>query len=138
VIGYPNFSHDGTNDQLTHCAAPPLFYSHLDRMISRSKRSGASLSLVSISIPILSTLEQILSIAHVVNQKMRGEDLCGRLGHFQFVIVLSGNCADGEKLLERIRGASALELTPSLVQWAPNETSLELLYRLDRAVELAI
>jgi GGDEF domain-containing protein len=86
----------------------------------------------------MSTLDQILSMAHVVNQKMRSEDLCGRLGHFQFVIVLSGNRADGEKLLERIRGASALEITPGLVQWSPSETSLELFYRLDRAVELAI
>lgn len=138
MTGDPHFSHDGTNDQLTNCAAPPLLYSHLARMISGSKRSGAALTLVSISIPILSTLDQILSIAHVVNQKMRSEDLCGRMGHFQFVIVQSGNLGDGEKLLERIRGASTVELTTDLVQWVPTETSLELLYRLDRMVEQAI
>ena len=107
-------------------------------MISGSKRSGAALTLASISIPILSTLDQILSIAHVINQKMRSEDLCGRMGDFQFVIVQSGNLADGEKLLERIRGASTVELTTDLVQWVQNETSLELLYRLDRMVEQAI
>ena len=60
------------------------------------------------------------------------------MGHFQFVIVLSGNYANGKKFLERIRGASTVELTTDLVQWDPNETSLELLYRLDRAAEQAI
>jgi hypothetical protein len=138
MTSYLHFSHDGANDQLTNCAAPPLLYSHLDRMISGSKRSGTSITLASISIPILSTLDQILSIAHLINQKMRREDLCGRMGHFQFVIVLSGNYANGEKFLERIRGASTVELTTDLVQWGPNETSLELLYRLDRAAEQAI
>ena len=70
----PQFSHDGMSDRLTHCAAPPLFYSHLDRMISGSMRSGAPLTLASISIPIFSSLDQILAIAHVINQMMRKED----------------------------------------------------------------
>ena len=66
IAGHAQFSFDGINDQLTHCAAPPLFYSHLDRMISGSKRTGALLTLASISIPIVSTLDQILSMAHVL------------------------------------------------------------------------
>ena len=59
----PIYSHDGTHDRLTNCAAPPLIYSHLNRMISGSGRTGAPLTLASISIPVLSSLEQILSIA---------------------------------------------------------------------------
>ena len=53
--------------------------------------------------------------------------------------IQEGKPADmAEKLLERIRGASTVELTTDLVQWVQTETSLELLYRLDRMVEQAI
>ena len=132
----PIYSHDGTHDRLTNCAAPPLIYSHLNRMISGSGRTGAPLTLASISIPVLSSLEQILSIAHDINRLMRHEDLCGRTGNFQFVVVLSGSLTDGEKLLVRIRTATSIQFTSELVQWAPEETSLQLLYRLDLAEEL--
>ena len=132
----PIYSHDGIHDRLTNCAAPPLIYSHLNRMISGSGRTGAPLTLASISISILSSLEQILSIAHVINRLMRQEDLCGRTGNFQFVVVLSGSLTNGEKLLGRIRNATSIEFTSEIVQWVPEETSLQLLYRLDLAEEL--
>ena len=132
----PIYSHDGIHDRLTNCAAPPLIYSHLNRMISGSGRTGAPLTLASISISILSSLEQILTIAHVINRLMRQEDLCGRTGNFQFVVVLSGSLTNGEKLLARIRNATSIEFTSELVQWVPEETSLQLLYRLDLAEEL--
>jgi len=132
----PIYSHDGIHDRLTNCAAPPLIYSHLNRMISGSGRTGAPLTLASISISIQSSLEQILSIAHVINRLMRQEDLCGRTGNFQFVVVLSGSLTNGEKLLARIRNATSIEFTSELVQWVPEETSLQLLYRLDLAEEL--
>ena len=132
----PIYSHDGIHDRLTNCAAPPLIYSHLNRMISGSGRTGAPLTLASISISILSSLEQILSIAHVINRLMRQEDLCGRTGNFQFVVVLSGSLDNGEKLLARICNATSIEFTSELVQWVPEETSLQLLYRLDLAEEL--
>lgn len=132
----PIYSHDGIHDRLTNCAAPPLIYSHLNRMISGSGRTCVPLTLASISISIHSSLEQILSIAHVINRLMRQEDLCGRTGNFQFVVVLSGSLANGEKLLARIRNATSIEFTSELVQWVPEETSLQLLYRLDLAEEL--
>jgi GGDEF domain-containing protein len=132
------YSHDGMNDQLTQCAAPPMFYSHLDRMISGSNRTSAPLTLLSISIPTLSPLDQILAIAHVINQLMRKEDLCGRMGNFQFVVVLSGNLNDGKKLVERIRIRTDIEFATELVQWTAGETSLEILYRLDLAVEFSL
>ncbi len=134
----PIYSHDGIHDRLTNCAAPPLVYSHLNRMISGSGRTGAPLTLASISISILSSLEQILLIAQVINRLMRQEDLCGRTGNFQFVVVLSGSLTNGEKLLARIRNATSIEFTSELVQWVPEETSLQLLYRLDLAEELRI
>ena len=132
------YSHDGIHDRLTHCAAPPILYSHLERMISGSSRTGASLTLVSISIPITSSLEQILSIAHDIIRLMRQEDLCGRMGEFHFVVVLSGSATHGEKFLERIREGASVAFTSELVQWASEETSLQLLYRLDRAAEITL
>lgn len=131
----PEYSHDGIHDRLTNCAAPPMLYSHLNRMISGSGRTGAPLTLASISISMLCSLEEILSIAHVINRLMRQEDLCGRLGNFQFVVVFSGSVTNGEKLLSRIRNASSIDFTSELVQWVPEETSLQLLYRLDLAEE---
>jgi len=105
-------------------------------MISGSKRTGAPLTLASISIPVVSSLEEILVMAHIVNQSMRKEDLCGRTGHFQFVIVITGDLSSGKKLLERINSATNNEFASGLVQWVPEETSLQLLYRLDLAAEL--
>ncbi len=83
-------------------------------------------------------MEEVLGMAHVINQMMRKEDLCGRTGHFQFVIVLSGTLSNGEKLLERMQSATNIYFSSAQVQWVPDETSLQLLYRLDLAAELTI
>ena len=135
----PRFSHDGLHDQLTNCAAPPLFYSHINRVITGSNRTGAPFSLLSILLPISSIADQIAATAHVINQLMRKEDLCGRLGQYQFVVALAGDFSDGEKLLERISAALPQEISPSMsaeiVEWRQGETSLELLYRLDLLTE---
>jgi hypothetical protein len=52
--------------------------------------------------------------------------------------VVSGSLSDGEKLVERIAKSSDFEFTSELIQWNPGETSLEILYRLDREGELTI
>jgi hypothetical protein len=54
------------------------------------------------------------------------------------VIVVSGSLSDGEKLVERIAKSSDAKFTSELVQWNPGETSLEILYRLDREGELTV
>lgn len=135
----PRFSHDGLHDLLTNCAAPPLFYSHINRIITGSARTGAPFSLLAISIPLLSNSDQIAATAHVINQFMRKEDLCGRLGHYQFVIALAGDHLGAEKLLERVHLALPKEIstlaTGAIVEWVQGETSLELLHRLDILAE---
>ena len=83
-------------------------------------------------------MKEVIAMAHVINQMMRKEDLCGRTGHFQFVIVLSGTLSNSEKLLERIRSVTNIEFSSAQVQWALGEISLQLLYRLDVAAELTI
>ena len=135
----PRFSQDGLHDLLTNRAAPPLFYSHINRIITGSTRTGAPFSLLAISIPLLSNSDQIAATAHVIKQLMRKEDLCGRMGHYQFVIALSGDRSGAEKLLERVHLALPKEistlLTSAIVEWRQGETSLELLHRLDILVE---
>jgi GGDEF domain-containing protein len=104
-------------------------------MLSGSKRSGAPLTLVLISVSILSGLEEILAMAHAINQVMRKEDLCGRTGYFEFVIVLSGSISSGEKFLERVGKITNIAFTSEIVEWVRDETSLQILYRLDLAAE---
>jgi hypothetical protein len=52
--------------------------------------------------------------------------------------VLSGSLSNGEKLLERIQNATNIEFSSEQVQWVPEETSLQLLYRLDLAAEFKV
>lgn len=130
-----NYSHDGLHDQLTHCAAPPLFYTHLARVIAGCTRTAAPLTLVSISIPIDSRSEQTVSMAHAINLVMRHEDLCGRIGSYEFVIALAGDLSSGMKLIERVRAQAGINFSSEIVQWVFGETPLQLLFRLDLEAE---
>lgn len=133
----PQYSHDGLRDELTLCAAPPLFYSHLDRVIAGSSRANSRISLVAISISEGVSIDQIVSMAHVIAQSMRREDLCGRMGHYQFVIAMTGDSASAAKLVERIERAAETPFSSAHVEWIYGEKPLQLLYRLDCAVEKA-
>ena len=133
----PQYSHDGLRDELTLCAAPPLFYSHLDRVLAGSVRAKSAISLVAISISTGASVDAIVSMAHVITQSMRREDLCGRMGHYQFVIVMAGDGAGAGKLIERIESATKSPFSSVYVEWIQGERPLELLYRLDCAVENA-
>jgi GGDEF domain-containing protein len=135
MVTDPQYSHDGMRDQLTRCAAPPLFYSHLDRVIAGSKRSQSEVTLVALSISEESTIDEIVSMAHAITQSMRREDLCGRMGHFQFIVALAGDGVSATKLLERIESKAKTPFNSAYAQWIPGEEPLELLYRLDCAVE---
>jgi GGDEF domain-containing protein len=129
------YSHDGLRDELTLCAAPPLFYSHLDRVIAGSTRANSVISLVAISISNSANIDAIVSMAHVITQSMRREDLCGRMGHYQFVIAMAGDSASAVKLVERIEGAAKTPFSSAYVEWIQGEKPLQFLYRLDCAVE---
>lgn len=133
----PQYSQDGMRDELTRCAAPPLFYSHLERVIAGSTRSHSEVALVAISISDGSSTDEIISMAHAMTQSMRREDLCGRMGQFQFIVVLAGDSTGAVKLVERIESASKIPFSSASVEWIQGEKALELLYRLDCVVENA-
>ena len=131
----PQYLQDGMRDELTRCAAPPLFYSHLERVIAGSTRSHSEVTLVAISISDGSSIDEIVSMAHAITQSMRREDLCGRMGHFQFIVALAGDSAGAVKLVERIESAAKTLFSSAYVEWIQGEKPLQLLYRLDCAVE---
>lgn len=126
-----SYSYDGLHDQLTHCAAPPVFYSHVNRVIAASVRSGAPLTLVAISLPSNSDAEDVLQMAHILNQVMRKDELCGRMGNLQFVLALTATLDSAQLMIQRVKKASVEPFNSALVQWRTGESSLELFYRLD-------
>lgn len=126
-----NYSRDGLHDLLTHCAAPSAFYSHVNRVIAASARSGAPLTLVAISLPLASDSEKILDMAQILNQVMRKDELCGRMGILQFVLALTGSVDSAHLMIQRVKMASLQEFYSAHVQWCEGENSLELFYRLD-------
>jgi hypothetical protein len=136
------YSHNGVRDDLTHCTAPPLFYAHVDRMIAGSMRTPSPFSLIALTLSQKSTSEDVIALAHSVVISMRREDLCGRLGKFQFIVALAGDTSAGEELTKRVRASFASEssdratqLMASAVQWRANESALDLFYRLDILTE---
>jgi GGDEF domain-containing protein len=138
----PHYSHDGIRDDLTHCTAPPLFYAHVDRMIAGSMRTSSPFSLVALTLSQKTTPQDLIALAHSIAISMRGEDLCGRLGRFQFIIALTGDLSAAGELTKRVRESFTSGFSNHLVQWRVNavqwrvnESSLELFFRLDVLTE---
>lgn len=122
-------------DDLTNCIAPPLFYAHVDRMIAGSERNRSPFSLVALTLPQRTTSEDLIALAHSISTSMRREDLCGRLGRFQFIIALAGDLHSGGELSKRIHGSFNSDFSVHVAQWRARESSLDLFYRLDSLSE---
>lgn len=132
----PDFSHNGIRDDLTHSVAPPLFYLHVDRMIAGGMRNGHPFSLIAFTLPSNSTSENVLDLAHSISLSMRKEDLCGRLGRFQFNVALSGDIHAGQELGKRVHESFISGVTTHSAQWQKGESALDLFYRLDQLTEI--
>ena len=131
----PQYSHNGVRDDLTHCTAPPLFYAHVDRMITGSKRNRSPFSLVALTLPQNTTSEDLIALAHSISTSMRREDLCGRLGRFQFIIALAGDLHSGGELSKRVHDSFNSDFSVHVAQWRVSESSLDLFYLLDSLSE---
>lgn len=132
----PDFSHNGIRDDLTHSVAPPLFYLHVDRMIAGCMRNGHSFSLIDFTLPSDGTSQQVLDLAHSISLSMRKEDLCGRLGRYQFNVALGGDIRAGQELCKRVRASLLSQVTTHSAQWEKDESALDLFYRLDQLSEI--
>ena len=144
------FSHDGLRDSLTMLAAPPYFYENLRRELATAERNRSRFTLIRFQLfprdeqaSIASEESQyelaILSFAEVLKTSVRAEDLCARLGRFEFTVILRASSAVAESLTTRVVTSwsshqewSKTTICKSAIVTAKiGESSLEILNRLD-------
>jgi len=136
------FSHDGLRDSLTHLAAPPYFYENLRRDLATAERNKSRLTLIRFQIfPSIQSSDEeshyevaILSFAELLKANCRAEDLCARLGRFEFTLILRAGRDVALSLTERIlQQWQSEEFTckSSCIAASLGESSLEILNRLD-------
>lgn len=150
------FAHDGLRDSLTHLAAPPYFYENLRRELATAERNKTRLTLIRFqlstdipstdyltnvpqkenSVPNTESLYEvaILSFAEFLKSVTRAEDLCARLGHLEFTLILKAAVEVGDVLAHRVLTGwqmDSFSCTTSLVSAQQGESPLEILNRLD-------
>ena len=131
------FSHDGLKDSLTQLAAPPRFYDELHRELSRCARSGESFVVVKFELQATSQYEEkVLDFAEVLSEASRVEDLCARLGEYEFAILLRGSQSVAVSFIDRViqrwkQESIYVKFWSSMVESQAGESPLELLIRLD-------
>ena len=145
------FSHDGLRDSLTHLAAPPYFYENLRRELATAQRNRSKLTLIRFQMfptpesadeaegdenPHTRSLYEvaILSFAELLKSSIRAEDLCARLGRFEFTIILRADHEVALSLSTRVLKQWQSELFICKSSYIPaklGESSLEILNRLD-------
>jgi GGDEF domain-containing protein len=137
------FSHDGLRDTLTHLAAPPYFYENLRRDLATAERNKSRLSLVRFQIFPISEVPAsqdslyevaILSFAELLKSSTRAEDLCARLGRFEFTLIVRASHDVAQTLSMRVleKWSNELFICKSCsIPAKDGESSLEILNRLD-------
>ena len=131
------FSHDGLKDSLTQLAAPPRFYDELHRELSRCARSGESFVVVKFELQATSQYEEkVFDFAEVLSEASRVEDLCARLGEYEFAILLRGSQSVAVSFIDRViqrwkQESIYVKFWSSMVESQAGESPLELLNRLD-------
>jgi len=136
------FSHDGLRDSLTHLAAPPYFYENLRRDLATAERNKSRLTLIRFQIfPSNPTVEEeshyevaILSFAELLKASCRAEDLCARLGRFEFTLILRAGRDVAQSLIQRVLEqwqSEEFTCKSSFIAASLGESSLEILNRLD-------
>jgi len=99
-------------------------------------RNGHHFSLIDFTLPSDVTSQQVLDLAHSISLSMRKEDLCGRLGRYQFNVALGGDIRAGQELCKRVRASLLSQVTTHSAQWEKGESALDLFYRLDQLSEI--
>jgi GGDEF domain-containing protein len=136
------FSHDGLRDSLTHLAAPPYFYENLRRELASAERNKSRLTLIRFQItPSKPKIEEeshyeiaILAFAELLKTNCRAEDLCARLGRFEFTLILRAGRDVAQSLTQRVLErwqSDEFICASSFIAANPGESSLEILNRLD-------
>lgn len=141
------FSHDGLRDSLTYLAAPPYFYENLRRDLAAAERNKGHLALIRFqllpNIPENESLYEaaILAFAEVLKKAIRVEDLCARLGRFEFTLIIKARLEVADAIAARIEESWSAQnwskenfrCISSLITTHGSESALEILNRLDSA-----
>ena len=142
------FSHDGLRDSLTHLAAPPYFYENLRREIATADRNKSRLLLIRFQLTPIQSLTkpnsasdqeslyeaEILAFAEIIRGATRPEDLCARLGRYEFTMIVKAGAEVGAAVSKRVLTGWRSEFfycASSQIQVKQGESSLEVLNRLD-------
>jgi GGDEF domain-containing protein len=141
------FSHDGLRDSLTFLAAPPLFYENLRRDLASSSRNKTHLSLLQFHMvpqvnknPEIEDASQyelaIINFSQILKSESRSEDLCARLGRYEFTLIVKANIEVAYKIAHRVQNSWSnpyFRCVAAVVAAKFNESALEVLNRLDTA-----
>ncbi len=147
MVRLMTFSHDGLRDSLTHLAAPPYFYESLRRELISAERDKRKFSLLrlqlsptsyenqSIKTPLDSMYESaIVDFAELIKISVRGEDICARLGRFEFTLIIKAPLPIAKSIAQRIQsswGSKHVECLSATLSVNSQESTLEVLNRLD-------
>lgn len=136
------FSHDGLRDSLTYLAAPPYFYENLRRDLASAGRNKSYLTLVKFQlIPKIAENESlyeaaILTFSEALKSAIRAEDLCARLGRFEFTVIVKARIEIADAIAARVEGSwddQNFDCHSFLISAKKSESALEILNRLDCA-----
>ena len=136
------FSHDGLRDSLTYLAAPPYFYENLRRDLSSVQRNKSHLTLIRFQLsPKIAENESlyeaaILAFSEILKAAIRAEDLCARLGRFEFTLIVKARIEIADAIAARVEGGwtnQNFDCHSYLISAKSDESSLEILNRLDCA-----
>jgi GGDEF domain-containing protein len=139
------FSHDGLRDSLTYLAAPPYFYESLRRELAAAERNKTRLALIRFqllpNIPENESLYEaaILAFAELLKGATRSEDLCARLGRFEFTMIVGAQSEIAGAIAERVQRSwseTNFLCQAHVVSASGKESPLEILNRLDGAPAL--
>ncbi|MEY4291502.1 MAG: hypothetical protein RL130_1444 [Actinomycetota bacterium] len=136
------FSHDGLRDSLTYLAAPPYFYENLRRDLASVGRNRSHLTLVRFQLmPKIDENESlyeaaILAFSEVLKAATRAEDLCARLGRFEFTLIVKARIEIADAIATRVQQSwqnQNFDCQCFLASAKSDESALEILNRLDSA-----
>ena len=132
-----NFSHDGIHDTFTNLAAPNYFYEELNRLIARFERSKTEFRIINITFMGINSghESEILEMAALLRNLVRGEDLAARLGSYEFGLLINGPHIESlsQRINENWKAAidNRIILNFKFLEPQSGETSLQLLNKMD-------
>lgn len=137
------FSHDGLHDSLTHLYAPSFIYDLLERRLKIGARNKSSICLIKVVAEQALSDSEIIECAEQLASQIRPDDAIGRMGYFEFLIVLSTTTPATSfqlalaTIAQRYRQSSDIELAFSMIESHPHEELREMLNRLDDALPIS-